>query len=329
MPKTRWRKSRKRSTDSELQRRLHCGVFPLHARMPHQQPVLEVQTPDGHRFELIHVPCSAPRARLLFLPGMGVSARQYIAFGQALAVHGIESWIHEWRGLGSSNWRADRAADWGYRELLQQDLLGAVDRIQAVIRGQPIILGGHSLGSQLACLLGALRPEACAGLLIVAGGAPYWRAFSGWMRFGLPTIFFTMPAIAGLVGHYPGRRLGFAGREARGVIRDWTLSGRRGVYTPSGIDHDLEQGMRDLNVPALSLRMADDWFVPQSSLDWLKGKLGSAHHEQTVLTGEHLTGAADHYRWMREPDSSALAIADWLNRQPASELARAAASNRA
>lgn len=300
--------------------------------MPHQQPVLEVLTPDRHRFELIHVPASQARARLLFLPGMGLSARQYIGFAQALSRYGIETYIHEWRGIGSSSLRASRALNWGYRELLEQDLLSAVAKIQAHAGDQPLILGGHSLGSQLACLLGALRPQACSGLLILAGGAPYWRAFGGRMRWGLPALFFGMPTIAALVGHYPGRRLGFAGRESRGVIRDWTMSGRSGVYAPAAIDHDLEQAMRKLAVPALSLRMAEDWFVPQSSLDWLQGKLASAVHEQIVLTRDRLSGPADHYRWMREPESSALAISDWLDRQPYSgspEVASAAASKRA
>lgn len=282
--------------------------------MPHQQPVIKVLTPDQHRFELIHVQSPKPRARLLFLPGMGVSARQYIDFGWALSAHGVETFIHEWRGLGSSSLRADRATDWGYRELLEQDLLSAVEQVHKHCPGQGLILGGHSLGSQLACLLGVLQPEACAGLLIVAGGAPYWKAFSGWMRWGLPSVFVGMPTISALVGHYPGRRLGFAGREARGVIRDWTRSGRSGVYRPVGINTNLEQGLAELSVPALSLRMAEDWFVPQTSVDWLTGKLSSARHEQQVLGRDQLSGPADHYRWMREPAASARAIADWLDR---------------
>ncbi len=301
--------------------------------MPHQKPVLVVETPDGHRFELIHLPAEQPRARLLFLPGMGVTARHYIAFAEALSQVGIETWIHEWRGLGSSSLRADRSTDWGYRELLEQDLASALERIQTSSGEQPLILGGHSLGSQLACLLAALRPQTCEGLLIVAGGAPYFKAFRGWMRLGLPAVFVGMPAVAALVGHYPGRQLAFAGREARGVIRDWTQSGRTGRYRPLGVDHDLEQGMRTLKVPVFSLRMADDWFVPQSSLEWLKGKLPGANHEQQVLAREAFSGPPDHYRWMDEPDSSAQAISDWLARQLEDDSdavsARAAASKRA
>ena len=281
--------------------------------MPHQQPVLEITTGDQHRFELIHVPAQPVRATLLFLPGMGVTARHYIQFGLALSRLGIETFIHEWRGLGASSARASRRSDWGYRELLEEDLVAAIMQVQNETGRRELLIGGHSLGSQLACLAAAMQPASCAGLVIVAGGAPYWKAFSGWMRLGLPVIFRGMPAIANLVGHYPGRKLGFAGREARGVLRDWTASGRSGVYAPQGVETDLETRMRELTCPVLGLRMADDWFVPQSSLEWLTGKLGRAEINHHLIARDNMSGPADHYRWMEEPSSAAYAIADWAD----------------
>ncbi|NDY96517.1 alpha/beta fold hydrolase [Wenzhouxiangella sp. C33] len=250
---------------------------------------------------------------------MGLSARQYIRFGQALAASGIETLIHEWRGLGSSSLRASRTVDWGYRELLEMDLDPVIDRARELAADRPLIIGGHSLGSQLALLVAARRPEDCQGLLIVAGGAPYWRCFSGWMRLTLHAIFFGMPTLAGLIGHYPGRRLGFAGREARGVISDWTASGRSGLYRPAGMDFDFEAALGQLDRPLLSVRMADDWFVPQASLDWLGDKLGSVVKRQADIDRTGMDGPADHYRWMKAPASTAEAVANWarLQIQPA------------
>ncbi|TVS12012.1 MAG: alpha/beta fold hydrolase [Wenzhouxiangella sp.] len=300
--------------------------------MPHQQPVVPVATSDDHRFDLIHVPAGQARHSLLFLPGMGLSARQYIPFAQALAGRGVETYIHEWRGIGSSSLRASRAVDWGYRELLAADLQAALTELATHATHPQLLIGGHSLGSQLACLLAAMRPQACSGLLIVAGGAPYWRAYSGWMRWALPAIFFGMPAISAAAGHYPGRSLGFAGRESRGVIRDWAASGRSGVYAPGALSDDLEAGLARLECPTLALRMADDWFVPQSSLDWLAGKLARAPVVQGVVRREGLSGPADHYRWMREPETTVTAVFDWLGSREKtgqSEAASAAATRRA
>jgi predicted alpha/beta hydrolase len=283
--------------------------------MPHDQTVIPIETPDSHAFELIHVPSRDTVARLLFLPGMGISARQYIRFAKSLAAWGIETLIHEWRGLGSSNLRAARDADWGYRELLVHDLDASIEQALGLPPDRPLLLGGHSLGSQLGLLAAAMCRRDIRGVLIVAGGAPYWRCFGGWMRYALRGIFLGMPAVAGMVGHYPGRRLGFAGREARGVISDWAHSGKTGLYEPKGLAFDFEAALTGFRAPVLSVRMADDWFVPQASSDWLTAKLTSAGKREIEISAQGLAGPADHYRWMREPATTAAAIGHWAAEQ--------------
>lgn len=290
--------------------------------MPHDQPVVAVEAADGHRFELIHVRAAVPAASLLFLPGMGLTARQYIDLAQVLAGHGIEVFLHEWRGLGSSSLRAERSVNWGYRELLQLDLAAALEQISTRTREGRLILGGHSLGSQFAALLGATAPERCAGLVVVAGGSPYWRCFRGWRALLLWTAFVTLPLVGHAVGHYPGRRLGFAGREARGVMSDWALTGRRGSYNLGAIDHDLESAMAGLRVPKLGVRLEDDWFVSPTSLDHLLDRV-AGDTERMILSSEQLGGPADHYAWMRRPAAVADAIATWQRRHSAEAISRA------
>ncbi|MEE4329261.1 MAG: alpha/beta fold hydrolase [Wenzhouxiangella sp.] len=213
--------------------------------MPHDQPVIAVEAADGHCFELIHVAPEKPAASLMFMPGMGLSARQYIPLAQALGEHGIEVFIHEWRGLGSSSLRADRAIDWGYRELLELDLTAALGRTLERACDSRLLLGGHSLGSQFAALLAATRHSDCAGLVVIAGGSPYWRCYRGARALLLRTVFTALPLVARAVGHFPGRQMGFAGREARGVMADWAFTGRTGSYNVDSIDQDLEAAMAE------------------------------------------------------------------------------------
>lgn len=289
--------------------------------MPHDQPVLPVTAGDGHRFDLIHVPAEAPEQRLLFLPGMGLSARQYIAFGQALASRGIEVFIHEWRGIGSSTLRAARSVDWGYRELLELDLAAALKAVNGSIDqtgkpadqasdGQRIIIGGHSLGSQLACMLAAVSLERPAGLLLVAGGSPYWKTFPGIQRGLLRAGFLALPLIGRLFGHYPGRSLGFAGREARGVMADWAWTGRRGHYALPGLSVDPEARMGELDLEVLALRLAEDWFVPEASLNWLTDKLPRCRISRRVIDDLPEATRADHFGWLRAPQPLAEAVAN-------------------
>ena len=83
--------------------------------------VMPVTSPDGASAELILVraPVPLPGSPYLFwLPALGVPARHYLPLAQALAGLGMSVALHEWRGLGSSDQRAGRRCDWGYRQLL-------------------------------------------------------------------------------------------------------------------------------------------------------------------------------------------------------------------
>lgn len=258
------------------------------------------------------------------LPGMGLTARQYIAFGQALAEDGTEVWIHEWRGLGSSNIRASRRSNWGYRTLLEVDLRASL-AAQTADQDPPLFLAGHSLGSQFACLLAAHQPERCCGIAVIAGGAPYWRQFPVWMQAVLVPAFTLMPLVGRLVGHYPGYRLGFAGRESRDVIADWARTGRTGRYHAPGFSQDMEAAMKTLSLPVLGLRLADDWFVPEASLRFLLAKLSSAQTDSVVVNRRH-DSKADHYSWLKDPAGTAEALNAWFGRYTPD---KAEASNRA
>ena len=266
-----------------------------------------VDTGDGHRFELIACLPEAPTRRLLWLPAMGVPAKHYLPFAEALAGHGIAVALHEWRGIGSSNLRAGRAHDWGYRELLA-DIARSEAALDAIVPGTPRVIGGHSLGGQLACCHLALHPAAADALWLVASGAPYWRAFPPRVRYTLPPLYRFMAWLARARGVLPGRRLGFAGNESRGVIADWTRSGLHGRYAAAGIDVDLDSAMAAVDVPVRAACLDGDWLGPPSSLHFLLSKLGSGDASIEQFSAQRLGSAADHFAWMRTPD----AIASWL-----------------
>lgn len=278
--------------------------------MPHNKPVVTVEAGDGHRFELIHVASGRPRATLLFLPGMGLSARLYIGFAEALAEHGIEVYVHEWRGNGSSNRRAGRTSNWGYRELLA-DIAAARETV-CRSAGTDCLLGGHSLGSQIACLSAAMNADRCRGLALIAGGSPFWRVFPWPMKGVMISTMFAFPALGSLFGYYPGKRVGFAGNEARDVMADWARSARSGVYRPRGVETDLEAELSKLALPVLAVDMGDDWFVPPASLRWLTGKMPGCELTERRVSSREIGRKADHYAWMKRPEFTARQVADWV-----------------
>lgn len=274
--------------------------------------MLPVTSADGASFELLCVEPARGAVWLLYwLPAMGMPARHYLPLAEALAERGVAVVLHEWRGIGSSDQRAGRHTDWGYREVLAQDLPVAMAAARACFPEASVCLGGHSLGGQLAMLYAALHPSNCDRLLLVASGAPYWRAFRhGWL---LRAAYALAPVLASLVGYLPGRRLGFGGNEARGVTRDWTRSGRTGIYSARGMGEDFGVRLAALTQPLLALRLADDWMGPPASLDWLLGLMPQTRKSVDVITPPDLDrDRADHFGWMTTPEPIARRVVDWL-----------------
>jgi predicted alpha/beta hydrolase len=288
----------------------------LDDRFPEPEAV-PVVAGDGARAELLLIAPPAPAGRALYwLPAMGMPARHYLPLAAALAARGVAVALHEWRGIGSSDRRAGRRCDWGYRELLDADLPAGLAAARRRWPQAGFRIGGHSLGGQLACLHAALHPAAFAGIALVASGAPYWRRFRHGLAVG--AAYATAPWLAALCGHLPGRRIGFGGNEARGVVADWARSGRTGRYAAAGMETDFEQRLAALRRPLLALRLRDDWLGPAASLDWLLGKMPHAPREVGVIAPADLGGLpADHFAWMKSPDAIAARIAHWVGVQDA------------
>lgn len=270
---------------------------------------IRVRSADGAEADLRLLLPAGPGAQLLYwLPALGVAARNYVPFAQALAARGVGVALHEWRGAGSSNLRARRRVDWGYRDLLLADIPAGLAIARRRSGEAPLVLGGHSLGGQLAVLSAALQPQQIAGLVLVASGSPWWRCFKRPRL--LQAACAAVPLIAWACGRFPGRRLGFGGNEARGVMTDWARSGRSGRYQPAGMEKDLEAMLGRLDLPVRAWRLADDWLGPPASLDWLLAKMPNATRAVRVMDESALGTTADHFSWMRVPERLAASIAD-------------------
>jgi predicted alpha/beta hydrolase len=116
-----------------------------------------------------------------------------------------------------------------------------------------------------------------------------------------------------MLGYFPGRRLRFAGTEARGVIRDWSRQARTGRYALVGSKVDFEESLRTVRKPVLAISLEDDFYAPERAVDHLCEKMPQAR-----LTRWHFQPPpeearyADHFRWVKKPAAIVARIRGWL-----------------
>src|SRR5262245_28718219 len=191
----------------------------------YEQTYLDVA---DQRLGLQFYPEPAPDAPLVVVwPAMGVPARYYRPLATQLHAQGLTVVVADLRGTGASTPRPSRSSRYGY-----SDLASDVGAVLASLKtdGRTVLLLGHSLGGQACALHLALGPSAeeVDGLVLVAVGLPYFRAYHGRRARGVLVLTQWVNAVSAVLRVWPG--WGFGGRQARGVIRDWAYTARHGRF---------------------------------------------------------------------------------------------------
>ena len=251
---------------------------------------------------------------------MGVPARKYIPLAESLNEQGMISALFELRGIDSSSVRASKENNFGYHEILNIDLPEAISFIKAQYPENPVYLLGHSLGGQLAMLYMSINPQQITGLIGVATGTPLYRGWRFPYNLGIWFMSKALPLIAKIVGHFPGRKFGFGGREGKQLVKDWAHSVVTGNYLAAGFyDQDnkpfhFESKIQALAKQALLITIDKDTLAPQASIKNLGDKLA-----RSDVTYHHLEGddfnfdSLGHFNWMKEPAPIVKKIKHWIN----------------
>lgn len=273
--------------------------------------LLPVTRPDATSTVVtLHHPEPAPASApvLVLVPAMGVRAGWYAPFAAALARAGCHVAVTELRGHEAGAGRVPgRRVDFGYAELAA-DLGAAVDAVHTAVPSAPVVLVGHSMGGHVASALLADRPDAAAALVLVASGTTHWRAWGPWHLVRTQAALL----LALTVGHFPGQRVGFAGREARGVLRDWARLARGGRLTSGRPPRDHGPALRTLELPVLAVSVAGDDLGPVRSVRALLRWFPRAHVESVHVRPAAGDPPLDHFRWVRRPELVVPAVRSWL-----------------
>ncbi|MDI5969532.1 alpha/beta fold hydrolase [Streptomyces sp. SL13] len=298
-------------------------------RTPRFPPLAEIRAPDGARITiraLARPDAGAPV--VVVLPAMGMAARHYTPLVRSLHAAGLTVATCDLRGHGESRPVPRRGVRFGYREIVEHDIKAVLDAVAAAFPAAPLLLLGHSLGGQLGMVhCGVFRPR-LAGAVLVASGSAWFRTFgplAGLYR--LTHSQFSILASA-LLGHWPGERLGFGGRESARLMRDWARQMRTGRYRVPGACTDYDQALADVELPVLAVDVANDALAPPRAVDHLCDKMPRARVERWSYTVERADGRPlDHFRWIRHNRGLVEVIARWVFRLTA-EVERSSGAGR-
>ncbi len=271
---------------------------------------------DGSRMEVQAWPAANPAGPpILIMPAMGVPGGYYRPLAEVLSDRGHPVVVGEQRGHGRSGLRPGHGVDFGFHDLLAEDWPALVEATAGRFPGPRPVLLGHSLGGQLGLLYAGRHRQAFSAVVLAAACSVHYRSYPGAGGVAIRGYALFGPPLARVLGHFPGRWLGFAGREARGMIRDWGEEVLTGRYRLAGSPHDDEAALARIDLPVLAISLDTDRLAPRAAVDRLAAKLPAARVERVHWRAAELGDPAfNHFTWARRPAVFAERVADWLSR---------------
>lgn len=275
--------------------------------VPAREP-LTIDTVGGRQPLRVYTPDSGDPAGpvVAVSPALGIRADYYGAFAEALAARGLRVVLADHPGHGASPVRAGRGADWSYRDLVCVHAEAIHAAARARFPDAPFVWLGHSLGAQVALLHAGRAPDTVAAVATIAAGTPYYAGWQGAWRPFMRVAPRACSLLTRPLGYFPGHRVGFGGREAKSLIRDWARLARAGTFRFAGFDG--EALLARWTGPTLAISLAGDDFAPPGSHAHLVGKTPAPVTWWTW----HAPPDVDHNRWPRQPEAPAERVATWL-----------------
>ncbi|MFC5720556.1 MFS transporter [Streptomyces gamaensis] len=270
----------------------------------------EVCGPDGARFVLRALrQAEAAAPVVVLLPAMGTPARFYLPFVRQLHERGLTVVTADLRGHGESTPAVRRGVCFGYREMAEWDVTAVLSAVRSALPRAPLVVLGHSLGGHLALLHAAAHGPRPDGLVLVGTGSSWYRGCGGLSGLRNLVLLQLCALGARALGYWPGRRFGFGGTEAAGVLRDCARQARRDGFRLLGSTVDYERALRELDLPVLAVSVEGDRMFPRRASEHLLGKIPRAaltrrHYARADAEGRRL----DHFRWVH----SGAVLAEWV-----------------
>ena len=215
-------------------------------------------------------PAAGPRATVLLVPAMGVTAAYYAPLARWLAERGYAATTFDYRGIGRSRRQPLPRLRLDILDWAREDCAAALDLAAGLAPDRPCYWIGHSLGGQV--LPFVPNRARITRAVTVAAGSGYWRENAPGLRWRAWWLWYVVvPLAMPVFGYFPGRRLRKVGDLPRGVMAQW----RRWCLDPEylvGVEGAAARArFAEVRTPILSLSFTDDEFMSARNIESLHG----------------------------------------------------------
>ncbi|BEL08065.1 alpha/beta fold hydrolase [Actinoplanes sichuanensis] len=262
-------------------------------------------------------PDQEPVAVLVVHPATATPAGFYAAFATFLAENRIAAVTYDYRGTGRSGSPRDHR-DVGMRDWIEQDVPAMTTWAAARFPGLPQLAVGHSVGGHaLALGRGGSGPAAFA--LVASHVASIGAIPDRVERFRVRLVLSLIgPALAGLLGYVPARRLGLGEDISVAAVRQWAGWGALPNYL---FDDPVMRGAERaaaVTQPVLVIGLSDDPWATPRQVDELAARLPNAQVERRTHTpAEAGVPRIGHHGFMRRSARDTLwpELLTWLQKR--------------
>ncbi len=272
---------------------------------------------SSNQITYYHAKCEQTNKQpvVFIFPAMGVPAKKYNMFAESLTEKNMNVAYADLRGVGESSIRVKNKQDFGYKDILETELPEILQTIKQHFPDNPLFVAGHSLGGQLLTLFSANSKIKLDGLILLASGSNFFKAWPGFMGFQLYCFYNLAAIMVKVLGYFPGHKLGFGGTEAKSLILDWVHSGKTSFYKPKNTDVNYENKMSVYTQNVLAINFKDDIYSPMLSTKTLYSKYSNdSNIEHIEYIGTDLgLEKADHFNWMKNSETVSNKIALWIS----------------
>jgi len=252
-------------------------------------------------------------ATIVCLPAMGVRAMYYKKFANAFQREGFNVVLMDWRGSGSSTIRASRKTDFGYEQLIN-DVHDLILQIKVEFPIHKIIIVGHSLGGQVGALFASRYSHMIAALVLITACNVYFKGWPGMAKLKVLIAGVTFYPLSLLLGYFPGGSVGFGGREAVSVMKDWCSNALTGNYKLSASGFNYDEALLQLKLPVLALSIKNDRLASENAVINLLIKLKNCTVSHTQLSATNTSiSPLNHFSWTKNPVVFVHIITSWLS----------------